>query len=149
MGFFPVRGALDWNFGLAWVAFTLAVAVHVADEALHDFPATYNPKAMAIRRRLHLPFPPVFTFRAWLGGVIGGVGLLLLLSPFALHGAQWIRIVAVPLGVLVGIGNGLLHFGASIYYRRWMAGVLSSPLLLAAGGWLLWSAWAELQGAGG
>jgi hypothetical protein len=62
-----------------------------------------------------------------------------MLSLFAFHGAHWIRIVALPLGILVGIGNGCLHIGASLFYRRWMAGILSSPVLLVAGVWLLWS----------
>jgi hypothetical protein len=130
---------IHWNFGLAWIAFAFAfaVALHVADEARHDFLATYNPSALAIRRRLHIPFPPVFTFRAWLSGLIAGVCLLLLLSPFALHGAHWIRIVALPLAILVGIGNACLHIGGSLLYRRWMAGILSSPALLIAGTWLL------------
>jgi Protein of unknown function with HXXEE motif len=136
-------GTLHWNFGLAWIAFALAVALHVADEARHDFVATYNPNALAIRRRLHIPFPPVFTFRVWLSGLMVGVGLLLLLSPVALHGAHWIRIVALFLAVVIGIGNACLHIGSSLLYRRWMAGILSSPVLLAAGTWLLWSAWIE------
>jgi len=105
---------IHWNFGLAWIAFAIAVALHVADEARHDFLATYNPSALAIRRRLHIPFPPVFTFRAWLSGLIAGVCLLLLLSPFALHGAHWIRIVALPLGVLVGIGLFEFALSASV-----------------------------------
>jgi len=129
---------LDWNFGLAWVAFALTIAVHVADEARHDFLATYNPNALAIRRRLHIPVP-VFTFRGWLMGLVFGVSLLLVLSPFALHGVHWIRIVALPLGILVGIVNAFIHIGGSLLYRRWMAGILSSPLLLLTGGWLLWS----------
>jgi hypothetical protein len=133
------RPTLYWNFGLAWIGFALAVALHVADEATHDFLATYNPNALAIRRRLHIPFPPVFTLRSFLTLLSAGVCLLLLLSPFALHGVRWIRIVAVPLAILVGIGNGCLHIGASIVYRRWMAGVLSSPVLLAAAAWLLYS----------
>lgn len=58
-----LHSAVDWNFGLAWIAFAFAVALHVADEARHDFLATYNPNALAIRRRLHIPFPPVFTLR--------------------------------------------------------------------------------------
>jgi hypothetical protein len=131
---------LHWNFGLAWIAFAIAVALHVADEASHDFLATYNPNALAIRRRLHIPFPPVFTLRSFLALLSSGVCFLLLLSPFALHGAHWIRIVALPLGILVGIGNGCLHIGASLFYRRWMAGILTSPILLIAGSWLLWSA---------
>lgn len=129
---------LHWNFGLAWIAFALAVALHVADEARHDFLALYNPNARAIRRRLHLPIP-VFTFRGWLTGLITGVCLLLLLSPLAFHGAHWIRIVALPLGILVGMFNGLLHIGGSLLYRRRLAGLLSSPVLLAAGAWLLLS----------
>jgi hypothetical protein len=131
---------MHWNFGLAWIAFAIAVALHVADEARHDFLATYNPNALAIRRRLHILFPPVFTFRIWLSGLIAGVCLLLLLSPFAFHGVHWIRVVALPLAILIGIGNGLGHIGGSLYFRRWMAGILSSPaLLLIAGTWLLWS----------
>jgi hypothetical protein len=133
------HATLYWNFGLAWIAFAIAVALHVADEARHDFLAIYNPNALAIRRRLHMPFPPVFTLRSFLGLLLGGVCLLLLLSPLAFHGVHWIRIVALPLAILIGIGNACLHIGASIVYRRWMAGILSSPALLIAGGWLLWS----------
>jgi hypothetical protein len=135
---------LHWNFGLSWIAFALAVALHVADEASHDFLGTYNPNALAIRRRLHIRFPPVFTLRSFLVLLFSGVCLLLLLSPFAMRGAHWIRVVALPLGILVGIGNGCLHIGASLFYRRWMAGVLSSPILLVAGSWLLWSACQEV-----
>lgn len=134
---------VDWNFGLAWIAFAIAVALHVADEARHDFLATYNPSALAIRRRLHIPFPPVFTFRVWLSGLITGICLLLLLSPLAFHGVRWIRIAALVLAMVIGIGNACLHIGGSLLYRRWMAGILSSPVLLIAGCWLLWSACQE------
>jgi hypothetical protein len=133
--------ALYWNFGIAWIAFALAVALHVADEASHDFLATYNPNALAIRRRLRIPFPPVFTLRSFVGLLSGGVCVLLLLSPFAFHGVHWIRIAALLLAVVIGIGNACLHIGASIIYRRWMAGILSSPVLLIAGSWLMWSAY--------
>lgn len=129
---------LHLNFGLAWIAFALAVALHVADEAAHDFLSVYNPNALKIRRRFHVPIP-VFTFPVWLGGLIAGVCLLLLLSPLAFHGVYWIRVVALPLGILVGVGNGVAHLGSSLYYHRKMAGVLSSPVLLLTGGWLLWS----------
>ena len=130
---------LHWNFGLAWIAFALAVALHVADEASHDFLALYNPNARAIRAKLHLPVP-VFTFRGWLTGLIAGIALLLLLSPLAFHGAHWVRVTALPLAILVGILNGLLHIVGSLFYRKKLAGVLTAPVLLAAGTWLLWSA---------
>ena len=133
---------LHWNFGLAWIAFAFAVALHVADEARHDFLATYNPTALAIRRRFHLPIP-VFAFRVWLGGLIAGICLLLLLSPLAFHGARWVRLAALPLGIIVGVFNACLHIGSSLVYRRQMAGILSSPLLLLTGSWLLWSSCVE------
>jgi hypothetical protein len=136
---FTPASMLHWNFGLAGIAFAIAVALYVVDEASHNFLAVYNPNALTIRRRLRIPFPPVFTLRTFLALLFSGVCLLLLLSPFALHGAHWIRVVALPLGILIGIGNACLHIGASLLYRRWMPGILSSPILLIAGGWLLWS----------
>lgn len=124
-------------FGMAWIAFALALAVHVADEAKHDFLAVYNPNAKAIRARF--PFLPVPTFRfgAWLGLLIAGVLLLLALSPLAFRGNAWLRLASWPLAILVGVANAGLHLGSSIYFRRWMPGVYSSPLLLAAALWLL------------
>jgi len=127
-----------WQFGLAWIAFTLALSLHVWDEASHDFLATYNPNALAIRRRTHMPVP-VFTERGWPGSLTAGVLALLLLTPLAFHGVYWVRIAAVPLGLLVGVANAFVHLGGSVLYRRPLAGLLSSPLLLAAGIWLLWT----------
>lgn len=128
------------NFGLAWIAFALAVALHVADEAAHDFLGVYNPNALAIRRRLHISFfPPIFTPRSFIVSLSLAVALLFLLSPLALHQTHWLVVTAIPLAILIGLGNGCLHIGASIVYRRWMPGVLTAPLLLLAGSWLLWS----------
>ena len=127
------------NFGYAWVAFALSVAVHVTDEAMHDFLAFYNPMALWIRSRTFLPVP-VFTFDVWLGGLIAGILLLLALAPLAFKGNRVLRFIAWPLAILVGIGNAFGHIGSSIYYERWMAGVYSAPLLLAAGIWLLLAA---------
>ncbi|HKR26579.1 MAG TPA: HXXEE domain-containing protein [Acidobacteriaceae bacterium] len=129
---------VHWNFGLAWVAFALVIALHVADEASHDFLAVYNPNARAIRAKLHLPVP-VFTPRSFIMTLSSAVGLAVLVTPLAFHGVHWVRVAALPLAVLVGIGNGFLHLGASVLYRRWMPGVLTAPLLLVAGMWLLWS----------
>jgi hypothetical protein len=131
---------IHWNLGLAWMAFALALAMHVADEARHDFPAVYTPNARAIPRRLHLPVP-VFTLPWCLISLGSADCLLLALSPLAFHGTHWIRVAALPLAALVGIANGLLHISGWLLYRRKMPGVLSSPVLLAAGGWLLLSSW--------
>jgi uncharacterized membrane protein required for colicin V production len=123
--------------GIAWVAFALALAIHVADEATHDFLSTYNPSVRAIRARLPFLPLPTFTFRVWLTLLIAGILLLLCFSPFAFRGASWLRIVSRPLGILVGVLNAALHFSSSVYFHRWMPGVYSSPLLLAAAIFLL------------
>jgi hypothetical protein len=41
------------------------------------------------------------------------------------------------LAIIIGIGNALLHFAASVYRRRWVPGIYSSPLLLVTGTCLL------------
>lgn len=119
-------------FGYAWIAFALSVAIHVTDEATHDFLSVYNPAVRAIRAKLPFLPLPTFTFPVWIGGLIAGIALLLLLSPLAFEGERILRLVAWPLAVLIGIGNGLLHFAVSAYRGRPMPGVYSSPVLLIA-----------------
>ena len=127
----------DTAFGMAWIGFALAVGVHVADEAAHDFLAVYNPTVRAIRARLPLLPIPTFTFPVWIGGLAAGIALLLALSPLAFEGSTVLRWIAWPLAILIGIGNGLLHLIGSAWYRRAMPGVYSAPLLLVAGAALL------------
>jgi hypothetical protein len=126
------RSVRQYKFGLAWLGFVLALAVHVYDEATHGFLSVYNPTVQAIRAHIrYLPLP-TFTFVTWVTGLSVGVALLLSLSPFAFRESRWLRIVALPLGILVGILNPTLHLVSSAYYHRWMPGVFSSPLLLAS-----------------
>ena len=119
-------------FGLAWVAFALAVAVHVADEAAHDFLSVYNPTVRAIRARLPFLLVPTFSFPVWIGGLIAGIFLLLLLSPLAFQGDDRLRLIAWPLAITIGIGNSSLHVAGSAYFHRWMPGVYSAPILMFA-----------------
>lgn len=128
---------LNRRFGIAWVTFALTVAVHVTDEARHDFLSTYNSRVRAIRARLPFLPLPTFSFRVWLTLLIAGILLALCLSPLAFRGDPWLRIVSRPLGILVGVLNAALHIGSSIYFHRWMPGVYSSPLLLLAALYLL------------
>jgi hypothetical protein len=128
---------LNRRFGLAWVTFVLAVAVHVTDEAMHDFLSTYNSSVRAIRAQLPFLLLPTFSFRVWLTLLIAGILLALCLSPLAFRGDSWLRIVSRPLAILVGVLNATLHVGSSIYFHRWMPGVYSSPLLLLAALYLL------------
>ena len=123
------------ELGRAWIALSLSLALHVFDEAMTDFLSVYNPTVLAIREQFPLPLP-VFTFQIWLSGLIGAVLLLLLLSPFAFRGENWVRILSYPLGILM-LGNGFLHIGGSFYVGLAMPGVYSSPLLLASSIYLL------------
>lgn len=125
------------RFGIAWGMFAAALALHVTDEATHDFLASYNPSVLAIRARLPFLPLPTFTFGVWLGSLIAGICLLLCLSPLAFRGIRWLRIAAWPVGLLFGIANASLHIGSSIYFHRWMPGVYSSPVLLIGGVYLL------------
>ncbi len=122
-------------FGCAWLAATVALALHVTDEAAHDFLSWYNPRALRIRRALGLPFPPPFTFLPLLLGLIAGVVVLGALAPAAFAGRPWMRPPAYALAI-IHVGNGLLHTIGSLTARRRVPGVLSAPLLLATGGWL-------------
>jgi hypothetical protein len=134
---------VDRRFGLIWLAFAGALAVHVLDEATHDFLSVYNPTGRAIRARFPLLALPVFSFRVWLAALMLAVVLLLAVAPFAFRGSRTLRLVAIPVALLAGLGNGALHLAASLYFRRWMPGVYSAPLLLICGGWLLQTACAS------
>ena len=125
------------RFGVAWVAFAAALALHVTDEATHDFLASYNPSVLAIRARFPLLPLPTFTFGVWISLLTAKILLLLCLSPLAFRGSRWLRIAAWPLGLIIGIANASLHVGSSIYFHRWMPGVYSSPVLLIAAAYLL------------
>jgi len=117
--------------GRAWLFLTGAIALHVADEAVHDFLGTYNPAVRSLRERIpQLPLP-TFTFRAWLSGLIAGIILLLALSPFAYRRVSWLRPVAFVLSLLM-IANAALHVAGSLALGRVMAGTYSAPVLFVA-----------------
>jgi hypothetical protein len=127
------------RFGRAWLALAAALAMHVTDEALTNFLAVYNPTVLAVRSRFPWIPLPTFSFRVWLAGLVAMIALLFLLSPVAFRGARWLAVVAVPFSVMM-IGNGLGHVGSSIYMGRFMPGVYSSPILIAASLWAMVSA---------
>jgi Protein of unknown function with HXXEE motif len=124
------------QFGVAWLALCVALAIHVTDEALTDFLSVYNPAVRAIRTRFPF-FPlPIFTFRVWLTGLVLAVLVLASLTPLAFRGVAWMRPLAYAFGIVMA-GNGLLHLAGSAYMRRAMPGVYSAPIILAAGIYLL------------
>lgn len=123
---------------VAWVALCVALSVHVVDEALTDFLSVYNPAILAIRERLPWLPLPVFTFEAWLGGLIVALILLTALTVFVLRGAPLMTPLSYAFGAMMA-GNGLLHIACSLQLGRPMAGVYSAPLLVGASVYLLFT----------
>ncbi len=124
------------NYGLAWLSLCFALAFHVMDEALHDFLAIYNPTVQALRQKIPFLPLPTFTFEVWMAGLVLGIVLLLCLTPFAFHGAKWLKVPAKIFAVLM-ILTGAQHIIASFWLGRLMPGIYSSPLLIAASIYLL------------
>lgn len=125
------------TLGRAWLALGLALAVHVADEAAHDFLSLYNPTARVIQDRLGgIPFPPTFSFAAWLTGLTLVVLAWLSLTPLAYRGRRWLLPLATALSI-IHIANGLAHCLTSLWLGRAAPGVWSAPLLIASGIWML------------
>jgi hypothetical protein len=115
----------------AWLVLAGALALHVADEALTGFLDFYNP--LVLRVRSSIPwFPmPTFTFGVWLAGLIALVTGLFLLTPAVRRGWRGTRFASWVLVVIITF-NGIGHLAGSVYFRRWLPGATSSPLLLAA-----------------
>jgi hypothetical protein len=119
---------------MMWVA----LAIHVADEALTGFLSVYNPTVLALRARFGFWPMPTFEFREWLTGLILAIALLGLLSQFAFRNARWIRPILYFCAVVTGIANALGHTVATILghtvntvrFERPAPGFYSSPLLL-------------------
>lgn len=142
---------VDRRLGRAWVALTLALAVHAVDEAAKDFLSVYNPTAGTIRARLGTAFPPPLEFGEWVAGLILVVLVLLALSTLAFSGERVAVWLAFPYAALM-FANGVAHVTVSIVAERWMPGVWSAPLLLAASAYLFLAAIAarhRADGAGG
>lgn len=136
-----------WNqsFGRAWLLLCLALAFHVADEALTGFLSVYNPTVMVIMERLPWLRLPVFRFDVWLAGLIVAIVALFALSRFAFRGARWMRPAAYAFAIIMtanAVGHSLgTLLGRTVETVRFdgpMPGFYSSPFLLAGSLYLLY-----------
>ena len=124
----PHRYYAHW---LAWMALCGALVVHVADEALTDFLSLYNPTVLAIRERYpSLPLA-TFTFETWLSLLILAIVVLTSVSYFVWKGRWAMRPISYAFATFMLL-NGLGHIAGSFYMGKFMPGVYSSPLLIAA-----------------
>jgi hypothetical protein len=121
----------------AWQLLVIALAVHVTDEALTGFLAFYNPFVRAIRARMWWFPAPTFTFGPWLGGLVVLVAVLWALTGAVRRGAAGTRAASWALSALMFL-NGAGHLLGSMYFRRWLPGATSAPLLLGASALLAW-----------
>ena len=113
------------------MALCVALAIHVADEALTGFLDLYNPAVLSIREKYPLISLPTFTFDIWLSLLIFAVVMLSAVSYIVWKGRWAMRPISHVFAIFMLI-NGLAHIAISIYMRELMPGVYSSPLLLAA-----------------
>lgn len=132
------RSDSAFRLGVAWMLLWIALAIHVADEALTDFLSVYNPTVLALGERFGFwPMPP-FEFRQWLTGLGLGILALAALSPFAFRNARWFRPIFYVCAVVVGVMNSLGHMLftilghtlSTVRFGRPAPGFYSSPLLL-------------------
>lgn len=126
----------SWRRGVAWLLLSLAFAVHVADEALNDFLAVYNPIAADVRERWSLLALPTFTFGVWITQLFLALTALFMLTPLAFQGRRWMRPLSYAYAIVM-LGNGFMHVIGSIYFGRVLPGSYSSPLLIVAALFLL------------
>ena len=127
--------------GIAWTFIWVALAVHVADEAITGFLAIYNPTVLALREWLGWWPMPTFTFDVWLAALMTGIGILAALTPFAFRNSSWLRVICYFCAVVLCIGNACAHtlatiFGqtvSTVHFTRPAPGFYSSPLMLMAG----------------
>lgn len=117
--------------GPAWVFLSVALALHVIDEAANDFLSVYNPFVRAVRERLPVLPLPTFTFSTWITGLVAAVLVLLALSPYAFRRAAWMTPLAFVFSVFMVLNAGG-HLTTSLLLRRLVPGTLSAPILLAA-----------------
>jgi hypothetical protein len=122
-------------FGRAWVALTIALALHVLDEASTGFLDVYNPLVLSMRDRWAWLPMPVFTFGVWLAGLCLLVAVVGALSPFAFRGSPAMRAAAYPYAAIM-LMNGVGHLLGSAYLRQWAPGSTTAPFLIVASLWL-------------
>lgn len=133
-----------YGFGRAWLALTVAFALHVLDEASTGFLNIYNPTVAAMRARFAWFPMPAFAFREWLVGLIIAVVICLSLTPLAYRNLRGLRPLAWLYG-LVMLLNAIGHTATTIMghtvgnvtFARPAPGFYSSPLLFIGSLWLI------------
>lgn len=115
----------------AWMLLVGVLAVHVADEALTDFLAFYNPLVLRVRADWSWFPMPTFTLGPWLALLIFAVVALAALTPWIRRGRRLARPASWVFATIMFL-NGVGHLAISAYVGKWISGATTAPLLLAA-----------------
>jgi hypothetical protein len=133
------------GFGLAWLLLCMVFALHVWDEAAHDFLGYYNATVLTLYGHFSW-FPRMdMTFREWLGGLLVAIAVCFALIPLAFRNSRWLR----PLAYLIAgiqFANGGGHIlttilGGTVPSVRFEGagpGFYTAPLLLLSSVYLFW-----------
>lgn len=133
------------GFGLPWLLLCIAFALHVWDEAAHDFLGYFNATVLTLYGHFSW-FPRIdMTYREWLTGLIVAVVICTALTPFAFRNARWLRPLAY-LFALIHFMSGMGHVIAqirgetvpSVHFEGIAPGFYTALFLLAASVYLFW-----------
>jgi len=134
------------GFGLSWLLLCFVFALHVWDEATHDFLRYYNATMLTLYG--HFSWIPRmdFEFREWLIGLLVAIVVCFALTPFAFRNARWLRPLAylfAGIHFLNGMGHTVAEiFGGTVPSVRFPGvapGFYTAPLLLVSSAYLFWS----------
>jgi len=117
---------------IAWLAASLAVAVHIVDEVAHGAYGLYVDVAWLLRLVAPVVEMPPFREEVWLINLAGSVIVLL-----ALTWLVWMRrgpmVVASYVFAAFLTANAVFHLFAAAMLKSIPPGTWTAPLLLAAG----------------
>jgi hypothetical protein len=106
-----------------------SLILHVIDEAINHFLDFFNLLVIKLKEHLTIfPFP-VFTFKIWITGLTLAIIILIIITRFIQRRNRFAFVITRIFAVLMII-NGLGHIAFSIYYKRIIPGMLSSPVLI-------------------
>ena len=134
------------SFGTPWLLLCLAFAMHVWDEAAHDFLSYYNSTVLALYGHFSW-FPRMdLHVRTWLAALLVANLVLLVLTPWAYRNARWLRPLAyvfAGIQLLNGTGHVLAAIRGrtvpSVQFEGPAPGVYTAPLLVALAAYLFWA----------
>lgn len=134
------------GFGPAWLLLCIGFSPHAWDEAAHHFLEAYNATILALADHFWWVPRVLCQCREWLFGLLVGIAVCFVLSPFAFRNSRWLRPLAYLFAVIRFL-NGMGHILATIFgqtvssvrFTGVAPGFYTAPLLLLGSSYLFWS----------